>query len=210
MKRIISVVLSLAVSIASLFGLALMIGLLQKKPMYEAFGLFETILLCMAVIYYFINFLYMRRRKRGVFFPVWKFAIFISMTASTIYSWLFLSHFFQILEEPFKSGVLFCHFVVAILVLLEWLVAEKGHFWPQFTWAGLAPFVVYIIIALINGYYFNGIGVQGMKYPYPFLNVEQLGLPLVLETCGLMVLALFLYCRLVIFMDQRLYDSKNS
>lgn len=72
---------------------------------------------------------------------------------------------------------LFAHYIVPIMVVLDWLVfQEKGNFRPKDAYIWLIFPLIYCVITMFRSYEgLSGRFVGNSKYPYFFLDIEDLG-----------------------------------
>jgi hypothetical protein len=94
------------------------------------------------------------------------------------------------------------HVVMPILFILYWFIYtdKKSLQWKHiFPWL-IYPFV-YIIYTLLRGSFVH-------FYPYPFLNVDQLGYPSVLINCIWVSFAFLLFSLLFVAIGKRMGKSK--
>lgn len=80
----------------------------------------------------------------------------------------------------------FLHSIIPVLFLLYWMIyVPKRHLQWRLLWGWLVYPLVYCIYTLLRG-------TASGFYPYPFMNVTELGYPVVLRNC-LYVTLLFLF-----------------
>jgi hypothetical protein len=74
-------------------------------------------------------------------------------------------------DQPASTGTFLLHYVVPLMVLIDFLLAERrGVYRWRFAASWLCYPLAYLAYALIRGAYFT-VG----SYPYPFLNVTKHG-----------------------------------
>ncbi|WEK05601.1 MAG: Pr6Pr family membrane protein [Candidatus Devosia phytovorans] len=116
----------------------------------------------------------------------------------------FVLRFINPLEGIFLVADTLLHYVCPTLYVLWWLLTQTHN---RLRWADLpamlAPTLVYFIYILARGTW-----VQ--QYPYPILNVVELGYPAVLLNAVTMALALAVLCLAVIGLDKGLGRRRLS
>ncbi len=68
------------------------------------------------------------------------------------------------------------HYVVPFMMIFDWILLDKKGLYritEPLLWIGL-PYV-YLIFALVRGYFGGSITPGGSKYPYFFLDIEKVG-----------------------------------
>lgn len=124
----------------------------------------------------------------------WKFMVTMGILLTGLVAHFMLRGMFDNLPAAERLGITLLHYVVPIAVLFDWILFdERGlvRAWmPPF--AALFP-VIYGAASMII------VGVTGSgNYPYPFLNVDELGLGTVLLViaglaAGFMIVGYILY-----------------
>jgi len=81
------------------------------------------------------------------------------------------------------------HYVVPIMTIVDWFAFDKKgamKAYSPLTWTVLP--LLYFGYAMIASQIGDGIGYSGSRYPYPFIDVDALGLPRVLLTVVVLLL----------------------
>lgn len=114
----------------------------------------------------------------------------------------FVLRFLSNLENLFLLADTILHYLCPMLYLMWWLLTQKHG---VLRWSSLpimlAPAFVYLVYALARGAW-----VQ--EYPYPILDVINLGYPQVLLNAAYMTAGLAVLALLVIALDRRLGEQR--
>ena len=95
------------------------------------------------------------------------------------------------------------HYVVPIMMILDWLLFEKKNSYrPYDPLLWLIFPIVYFVIILIRGYFGGIIKMIGSKYPYFFIDVDALGMNQVWINAGFASLFFLLIGYLIFFVDR--------
>jgi hypothetical protein len=157
-----------------------------------SFRMFTT-LSNLAVAMFYLSYLIAEISKSGsaensVKFGYCKFLITMSITLTGLIAHFMLRGMFDGMDAIAKAGLTLLHYVVPIGTVLDWLLFDiKGKTtWKMPLFAAVFP-LMYVIISLIAAQFMTGDG----KYPYPFLNMDTLGVGAVALNIVLIALAFF-------------------
>lgn len=163
--------------LAAITGILLQCGITEKSFSLESLRMFTTLSNLAVVIYFIIDVVMLIREKNyGVYGKQWKFMITMGILLTGLVAFFMLRGMFDELPKAERFGITLLHDVVPVCVVLDWvLFDQKGNtkFWmPLF--ATLFP-IAYAVISM-TAVTLTGSG----NYPYPFLDVNSLGWPMVL------------------------------
>lgn len=168
-------------------GVVRISGVLSREPSWESF-LFYTVLsnlLCLAWIGLLIVWTIRDIRingARGTSTPSarWGGAVMLSITVTMlIYLIVLVPAAFQQAGDstPFSLTDNLIHIIKPCLFSLDWLLfTPKG----SFRWADPLRWALIPAAYLVFAFTYGGLGGEfypGVHYPYPFMNVEKIGLP---------------------------------
>ena len=196
--------LDLCIVLCGITTLVFYSGAVESKFYVERFAAIYAIDMCLATVYYLLEFIYIRKRSRGVFFSLLKYIVLTLMTFCTIFSWVFMQPFYRNASENMQYAYLGMHCVMPILIVLEYLVGEKGHFNKKFIITNMALLIIYGGVVLLCGQYAH------TGYPYAFLDPEQLGYSIVLKECALICVVYYFYSKLILMFDHRFKKRKRK
>ena len=176
-KRIISLVFKCLVFLSAVTGI-----LLQCEVGTNCFSLYSfrmfTTLSNLAVVVFYLAYLVAEIRKPGsaegtVKFGYCKFLITMSIMLTGLVAHFMLRGMFDSMDTIAKAGLTLLHYVVPISTFLDWLLFDvKGNTtWKMPLFATIFP-ISYVTVSMIMAQFLTGED----KYPYPFLNVDTLGI----------------------------------
>lgn len=202
--------LSLLIVLTVLIGLCFQFGIFNGKPDFSSLQMYGTLSQIYIGVYFLVERIWMNHHRKGVPAAFWKYSSFIAFTYGIIIGWIFVYPFYTDVKNNVQTAFVLLHVVLPAEVLLEWIIGEKGHFQKQFLIFGILPPVAYGITALILGALHKGIGMNGAAYPYPFMNVSQLGYGIVIPTCILYFVILLIWCGIMIETDTGIAAGKRK
>lgn len=190
--------------IASVAGLAVISGLPEKTFCPDRYETFTVISALNVLAYYIGEWLFLRHHREGVFIPGWKFSAVMDHLFISLYGLIYLNEYLTSDSASLRNGLMLVWVILSVLLITDWIVSPKKHTHYRFILIALFLPVVYMIVSLLVGSFGPGMGINGRQWPYPFLNVDQLGWKMVLESCILNIILMFLLCWLAIRLDRRL------
>ena len=174
-----------------------------------------TTLSNIAVAVFYLAYLIAELRKpasaeNSVKFRYCKFLITMSIMLTGLVAHLMLRGMFDQMDTIAKAGLTLLHYVVPIGTFLDWLIFDvKGKAtWGMPLFAALFP-IVYVAVSMIAAQFLTGDG----KYPYPFLNVDTLGVGAVVLNIVLLAVAFLAVGYLGVVVDsgiKKLTERKRS
>lgn len=206
--------------ILCLWGLYLNSGLPDGQIRWGVF-VYYTILSNVLCLGYFIcsfcwNLSSIRRENRVyTFAPRFKGALIFAITVTgLIYHFILRPTLFSMGngDQVYSTANYLVHYAVPLLTVFDWILFDpKGQFkkWDPFLWL-IVPYA-YFVFAILRAHLGGTILATGSRYPYGFINVDQLGWDRVLlNVAGLTLVFLvigYVYCGLDHFFRKRLPDD---
>lgn len=183
-------------------GLLLFSGVFEGSFQIAPFTMFTVMNAIWAMVYYLLEIRYLKVGGRGVISNAMRFTVLINSTGMALISMIYLRPMHSSLVGPDFIAFILLQYVLPVLMILDYIVGVKNTFRKkQILYAIGFPFV-YNLIAVGLGFTSFHFGLNGMKFPYPFMNVEQLGWGIVITNLCLTILLEYLYCRIWIWIDQ--------
>ena len=172
----------------------------------SSFRMFTT-LSNLAVAVFFITYIAMSLSKsiglvaENRFIRYFKFLITMSIMLTGLVAHFMLRKMFVDMKPMVQAGLTLLHYVVPIATFLDWILFdEKGKTnkkMPLF--AALFP-IIYVTVSMIAARFMTG----DSKYPYPFLNVDMLGIGRVALNIVLLAVAFITAGYLGVWIDHKL------
>jgi len=185
--------------LCGVFGLLLHLGVIGgsfSPGLFRMFTVQSNLLVIFTFLFELLGF--SRRPKIGKIFGYIKFAVMLSIFLTGLVAAAVLGDMLKSADGLMLVSLVFVHIITPVLVLLDWIFfTEKGHFTKLMPLIALIYPLSYCIFIFASAPFlpagevsFSGIAVN-YRYPYPFLQVDTYGVPLVI-LC-IVLLALFLY-----------------
>ena len=179
------------VAVAAFFAVALQCGLFRGKWDFSCLTYFTLMSNVACLLYFPVAALYQHRTGRS-WQPMVKGAILMCISVTGLVYHFMLHGRFAMQGTILISNILL-HYVVPICTVIDWLLFdEKGCFSVKTAlgWL-LAPlgYFVFVMIAVSLGAH---LGPYGARYPYFFMDVDEMGFPAVFLTGMIMELCFFL------------------
>jgi hypothetical protein len=175
-KRTLSLIFKCLILLSAVAGILLQCEVGTSNFSLYSFRMFTT-LSNLAVAAFYLVYLIAEKRKPAsakcsVEFGYCKFLITMSIVLTGLVAHFMLRGMFDQMDAIAKVGLTLLHYVVPIGTFLDWLIFDiKGKTtWKMPLFAALFP-IVYVIASMIAAQFLTGEN----KYPYPFLNVDTLG-----------------------------------
>lgn len=144
------------------------------------------------------------------FIPKLKGAVVMCITLTlVIFHFMLANTLFTMDGSPNSFGNVMLHYVVPIMTILDWLLFDKKGSFNKLCpilWTVLP--ILYLAYAMIASQFGNGIG-WNCRYPYPFLDVDTLGIKIV----SLIILALaaaYILLGYIFYFIDRLLSKANK
>ena len=203
--RKISIIYKSLILVSAISGILLQCEIGTSNFSLISFRMFTTLSNLAVAIFYFTYVLSEIRKPNSAInsikFKYFKFLIIMSIMLTGLVAHFMLKGLFDEMDDIVKAGLVLLHYVVPIATFLDWLLFDiKGQttkLMPLFS--AIFP-IVYVIVSLISAQYISGEG----KYPYPFLDVDTLGIKVVLINIVLLSIAYFVVGYLGIYIDHKI------
>ena len=201
-----SVIFKLSLFTAATLGILIQIGAFSDELNLSSLNYYTLMTNMLCAVYFFAAMIY-EGKGGGTLLPALKGAIVLGITITGLVYHFMLSGSFQ-MQGTISLSNLLLHYVVPMMSVLDWLLfSNKGHYsWKSpFVWLLLPDgYFVYAFIRVMLG---AGLGYDGNRYPYPFLNVDSLGWGKVLVT-GLVLNLFFVLLGFLFVMTDRFMARK--
>lgn len=175
-KRKISFAYKCLILLSAVTGILLQCEIGTSNFSLYSFRMFTT-LSNLAVAVFYLVYLIAEVRKPGsaagsVKFRYCKFLITMSIMLTGLVAHFMLRGMFDSMDTTAKAGLTLLHYVVPIGTFLDWLLFDaKGKTtWKMPLFATIFP-IAYVTVSMAAAPFLTG----DSKYPYPFLNVDTLG-----------------------------------
>lgn len=194
------IVLDCFISILLLSGV---IG--SESITFQNFSSLFTIVTILSFFYYLLEAIYIWNRKKGMFFPLLKYILLTTITFCAIFALIFMTPFYKNVSDNVKYAYIGIHTILPILVTLEYMVSKKGLFKKAYFTIYLFWMVLYSSITFILGTF-----VEGIEYPYAFMDPEQLTYKVVFEEGILLFIVMYIYGWIILSIDKKFRKKKVS
>lgn len=167
--------------------------------------MFTTLSNIFIFLYFLVDFIYLLVKKTDKdIYPIVKFSAVVSITLTGLVALILLGGMMKGLGGTLKIAIILLHDVVPILAVLDYILFTKGFNskYKMVPYALIFP-LFYCILAMILGTYTAFFGAVG-EYPYPFMDVNTLGIGMVLLTILIISVLLTLYSFLLLFLNNKL------
>jgi hypothetical protein len=145
------------------------------------------------------------KKKNIVFAPIVKGLLLLCLTGTMLVAHFLLGDAFSMGEDMVWTLTL-VHYVVPIGTILDWLLFDKkGLIKLYFPLLWLLAPVFYFVYAMLGSQIENGL-VDMTRYPYPFLDIDVLGVNRVLFT-SLIILGAFLVIGYIYFLIDKILSK---
>ncbi len=203
--RKISIIYKSLILVSAILGILLQCEIGTNNFSLISFRMFTTLSNLAVAIFYFTYVVSEIRKPNSAInsikFKYFKFLITMSIMLTGLVAHFMLKGLFDEMDDIVKAGLVLLHYVVPIATFLDWLLFDiKGQttkLMPLFS--AIFP-IVYVIVSMFAAEFISGEG----KYPYPFLDVDTLGIKVVLINIVLLSIAYFVVGYLGVFIDHKL------
>lgn len=199
----ISIIYKLILIIFGIFSLICTTGFLDNQINLKIFQMFTTISNILCVVYFIIDFIYLLKNKR-TFMPLLKGMITMSITVTFL-----VAHFMLKMSFSFNSfsgfSLLGLHYILPIMTIIDFILFdEKGLIKKNYPFIWIIIPYIYFLVAILYAKVGNGLGMGNSKYPYPFIDIDKLGLSKVIVTIIIMTIGFILIGYFYYFVDKLL------
>lgn len=202
MKNKISLIYKILILIVSGIGLYMNFNLIGIKNALPFFTILSNIF-CFLLYLVIVILELIKHLKKNRHYYIIKGAATMAISITMLV--------FQFLIAPnglgvYENGILACefvHLIVPIMIILDYFIfAEKGHITSNYPlyWSGmLLLYLIFVIIFVYTGHTFNG-----EKFPYFFLDIDELGFVGVLKY-SIVIAIFYTGCGFIVYMiDKKL------
>lgn len=188
MKKRIPILFKKLIVASSLIGILLQCGLPYSFSL-SSLRYFTTLSNIFVVIYFATHL-----KKQN---PTLKFAVTMSISLTGLVAHFMLGDLFTSLPQNQQLGLFFLHYMTPICVVLDWILfSKKGKTKKEMPlYATIFP-IVYLIFAFSTASKFG--------YPYPFMDVNQLGTKAVAINLFVLTCAYLAIGYLAYLLDQKI------
>lgn len=197
MKKNISLIYKILIVIMSFIGLYLNFKISSFRENIVYFTI-QSNLLCFIFYLVIVILKLTNKLKKSDLYYITKGMVTMSITLTMLVYQMVLSTSGTM--DVYENNILACNFVhliVPLMVILDYVIfGEKGHLKKNypFIWSiVLVLYIMFLIIYILLG----GTFMDGNKYPYYFMNIEQLGLFRVFIS-NLVLYVFFILCGLFV------------
>ena len=185
-----------------LAGMLLLSGIFEGSMNWTPLLMFTVLNALWALLYYLLELRYLKIKGRGVISSAMHMTILVNATGMAVVSMIYLGPMHSNLVGPDHAALILLQYVLPALMLVDYLVGLKNTFRKKHIKYVIGFPLVYNILAVGLGTAGIHFSMTGAKYPYPFLNVDQLGWELVVINIVMSVVVEYLYCRFWIMIDK--------
>lgn len=201
-----SVANKILIAFFALTGLILQTGLTQGKFNPRVFRMFTNISNLMCAVYFLyaaIVILFDKKRHGGNSpFPVFKGVCTMAITLTGIIAAAIVASEFDP-RTPSGIATVLLHIVTPVLIMADWLLFDTKGRWKKTTplfWL-ITPYLYFVFIMITSQIMDKE---DSMRFPYPFLNYEQMGLPLFILGIALLTVFYLFISYLCIMIDKKM------
>ena len=193
-------------------GIVLQTGLTEGSFNIGVFRMFTNISNLVCGIYFAVSatvILADKKRDGGASpFPVFKGVCTMSITLTGIVAAAIVASEFDP-HTPSGIATVLLHIVTPVMIMADWLVFDKKGRWRAHSplWWLSAPYLYFIFIMVTAQYMEQN---SRARFPYPFLNYEQMGIPMLVIVISTMTLFFTLISYLCYFIDRKMGYLENT
>lgn len=190
MQRTMSVIFKCLIFLSAVLGILLQCEVGTSDFSLSSFRMFTTLSNLAVALFYLVYVLAELCKpssvENSVKFGYCKFLITMSILLTGLVAHFMLRGMFDRMDVIVKAGLVLLHYVVPIGTFLDWLLFDvKGKATRKMPlFAALFP-LLYAAVSMIAAQFLTGES----KYPYPFLNVDALGVGAVVLNIVLLAVA---------------------
>lgn len=185
-SRAASLAFKLFIAIIGTFAMLSRVGLFGMHSDANFIFFFTNISNIAVAVYFWCDIVSILRGRNAndPWAPKFKYMVMLGITVTCLVAHFMLDGGMVFKNGTFQPHMLVVHYIVPICTILDWvLFDEKGHMgwrdpllWPAFPLA----YVVYIFFMVLV----CGVDcAESGRWPYPFLNIDVLGVPAVAGIC---------------------------
>ncbi len=194
------------ICIIGIISLILNVGIFTSNPNFKILLMFTSLSNILCIVYFIVDIIYLSKnysKKKTTLCPTIKGIVTMSITVTFL-----VAQFVLKMNLSFKTlwdaSFLGLHYLVPIMTIFDWILFDKKgqiKVYSPLLWC-FAP-CLYFISAIISAKYGNGFGIDS-KYPYPFMDIDKLGINKVYLTILIMATCFIIMGYLYYFIDRKL------
>lgn len=189
-NRYLSVIFKLVIVLCGLTGLQMQLQLFSGNANWEMFRFFTNLSNLACVLYFLGASIWILTGKchgSTTFLPALKGIVMMSITVTMLVARFMLGGF--TMNGTMGSALILLHYIVPIMTISDWLFFdEKGLITKVSPVIWVAAPLVYLAYAILCTQIMKGLG-YAIDYPYPFIDVDTLGVATVSLTIVALVVA---------------------
>jgi hypothetical protein len=192
----------------AIIGLGLQFRVNEGRFEFQMFNFFTVLSNAFNLVYFMMDFLWLYNAappEDTTLSPLAKGMSTLGVTLTmVIANTLLIQMYAMQTSTPQLVGVVIVHIIVPVMSVLDWLIFDKKgqiRVWHPLFWI-ILPYL-YLGYAMIAAHIGQGISnFTGSRYPYPFLDVEKLGVPRVALSVVIITVIFIGLGYLAYFIDQ--------
>ena len=178
-SKTLSIIFKSVIAICGIVGVELSLKLFTSGVNYGMLNYFTNLSNIFVFIYYICAVIWLIKNRNDdtkvTFCPVFRGMALMVITLTFLVVVFILRMGFT-MNNTMGISLLLLHYIVPSLTIFDWLIFdEKGLMKKTYPLIWTIPPIVYIAYAMIAARIGDGIGAMGSRYPYPFLDVDALG-----------------------------------
>jgi hypothetical protein len=210
-SSIFDLILRLIIIFSALCGILLQSGAFSGEFSLASFKMFTTLSNVFVLIYEIpaVIVLISSGGSRH-FMPFLQFSSMMCILLTGAVALFMLGDMFTNADNIMKTALFFLHDVVPVAVLADWLLlTKKGSFHWSYPFLSCIFPLAYLTVAFLGANYGFSLGMGGSLYPYPFMDVNTLGLKTVVLICLGLTAVYISIGYLIVFMDRKIGGKRD-
>ena len=204
MRTTLSVEFKILIVLMAVTGILLQCGVGTDHFSFDSFRMFTT-LSNLAVALFFLADLLIFRKKKNVGIQrirnVLKFSVTMAILLTGLVAFFMLRGMFDHMDQLAKIGLFFLHDLVPVATVCDWLFFDKkGRTDRKMPLQATLFPLLYVSVTMILSPF---VPLQE-RYPYPFLNADQLGIGMVILNVLFLSFAFLAVGFLGVWLDHRM------
>lgn len=174
-----SIIFKFFIIIFGVVGVELSLKLFTSGVDYGMLNYFTNLSNIFVFVYYICSVIWLIKNRKDdskrTFCPIFKGMAMMCITLTFLVVVFILRMGFT-MNNTMGISLFFLHYLVPVMTILDWILFdEKGLIKKSHPLIWTIPPIVYIAYAMTAARIGDGIGAMGSRYPYPFLDVDALG-----------------------------------
>lgn len=204
MRKTVSVGFKILIVLMATVGILLQCGVGTDHFSLDSFRMFTTLSNLAVLLFFLVDLLFFRKKRDARIQRVrtiFKFSITMSILLTGLVACFILRGMFDHMDQLTKIGLFFLHDLVPAATVCDWLFFdEKGRTDRKMPLQATLFPLLYVAVTMILSPF---VPVQE-RYPYPFLNVDQLGIGMVVLNILFLSFAFLAAGFLGVWLDHRI------